>query len=74
MVGLDFKDFLDLERGDTILGKSKLKWKRDLHGIKIPHRVFQGPQCDKDKICKQCEITPKKIALNVRLLNLLRGV
>ena len=37
MVGLNFKDFLDLERCDTILGKSKLNWKRDLHGIKIPH-------------------------------------
>ena len=33
MVGLNFKDFLDLERGDTILGKSKLNWKRDLHGV-----------------------------------------
>ena len=28
MVGLNFKDFLDLERGDTILGESKLKWKK----------------------------------------------
>ena len=59
MVGLNFKDFLDLERGDTILGKSKLNWKRDLHGVKIPHRVFQCPQCDNDKICKECEISPK---------------
>ena len=60
MVGLNFKDFLDLERSDdTILGKSKLNWKRDLHGIKIPHRVFQCPQCDNDKICKECELSPK---------------
>ena len=39
-VGLNIKDFLDLEKGDTIVGKSKLNWKRDLHGIKIRHRVF----------------------------------
>ena len=39
MVGLNSKDFLDLERGDTFVGKSKLNWKRGLHGIKIPHRV-----------------------------------
>ena len=26
MVGLNFKDFLDLEKGDTILGKSKLNF------------------------------------------------
>ena len=59
MVGLSFKDFLDLERGDTILGKSKLNWKRVLRGVKIPHRVFQCPQCDNDRICKQCEISPR---------------
>ena len=59
MVGLNFKDFLDLERGDSILGESKLNWKRDLHGVKIPHRVFQCPQFDNDRICKQCEIYPK---------------
>ena len=59
MVGLNFKIFLDLEKGDTILGLSKLNWKRDLHGVKIPHRLFQCPQCDKEKICKQCEISPE---------------
>ena len=59
MVGLIFKVFLDLERGDTILGELKLNLKRGLHGVKIPHRVFQCPQCDNDRICKQCEISPK---------------
>ena len=59
MVGLNLKGFLDLEKGYTILVKSKLNLKRDLHGVKIPHRVFQCPQCDNDKICKQCEISPK---------------
>ena len=54
------KKFLDLGRGVTILGKSKLNWKRRLHEVNIPHRVFHYPQCDNDKICKQCEISPKK--------------
>ena len=61
MVGLNFKVFLDLEKSDTILGISKLNWKRYLHGVRIPHRLFQCPQCDKDKICKQCEISPEMI-------------
>ena len=59
MVRLNFKDFLDLDRGDIILGKSKLNWKRDLHGVKVPQRIFQCPQCDNDKICKQCEVSLK---------------
>ena len=50
MVGLIFKGFLDLETGDSFSGKSKIKWKRDLYGIKIPHRVFQCQRCDNDKI------------------------
>ena len=59
LVGLNFKDFFGLERGENLLGKSKLKWRRDLPCVKIRHRVFQCPQCDNDKICKQCEISPK---------------
>ena len=59
MVELNFKDFLDLQRGDTSVGKSEINWKRDLHGIKLLHRVFQSPQCYNDRICKQCEISPK---------------
>ena len=59
MVGLIFKGFLDLERGDSISAKSKVNWKRDRHGIKILHRVFQCPRCDNDKVCKQCDVSPK---------------
>ena len=59
MVGMNFKDFLELENGEMILGKSKLNWKRNLHGVRIPHRVFQCPQCDNDKTCNQCKIKPK---------------
>ena len=38
MVGLNFNDFLDLKRGNIVLVKSKLNWKKDIHGIKILHR------------------------------------
>ena len=69
MVGQNFKDFFDLERGDTILGKSKLNWKRDLHGTKIPQRVFHCPQCDNDKICKQFEVSPKMDCFECEVVN-----
>ena len=59
MVGLYFKVILDLEGGDTLLGKSKLNWKRDLHGMRITLTAFHCPQCDNGKISKQCEMSPK---------------
>ena len=34
MVGLNFRDFLDLKKGDTILGKSKLNWRRDIQVLR----------------------------------------
>ena len=68
MVGLNFKNFLDLERADAFLGKSKLNWKIDLCGIRIPYTVLQCPQCDNDQIRKQCEIFPKKICFECEVL------
>ena len=65
MVGLNFKDFPNLERDDTFLGKSKLNRKIDIHGVKIPHRAFQCSQCQNDRICKQCQISPRA-ALSLR--------
>ena len=59
MVRLKFRDFLDLERDDKLLGKSKLNWKRDLHGVIIPQKIIQCAECENDKTCKQCEISPK---------------
>ena len=59
LVGLNFKDFSHLQRGDTILGNSQLKSKRGLCGVNIPHSVFQCPQSYSDKIEKQCEMSPK---------------
>ena len=72
MVGLNFKDFPNLGNGKTISSESKLKWKRYLHGVKVRHREFHYPQCDNDKICKQCEISPKMKCFNVRWLKLVR--
>ena len=40
--------------------KPKLNWKRDLHGVKVPHRKFQCLECDYDEICEQCEISRRK--------------
>ena len=59
MVGLYFKDFLDLEKGDTTLGQPKLNWKKELHGIRTLHRIFRSAQCDNDKTYKQCELSLK---------------
>ena len=50
MVGLNFKEFPDLEKADFVLGKPKQNWKRDSHGVKIPHRVFQCSRCGNDRI------------------------
>ena len=37
MSGVSFRDFLDLQRGQTVQSISKLKWKRELQGIEVPH-------------------------------------
>ena len=49
MVGFKVKDFPDLERGDTILGKSKLIWKKDLHGVEFPEGCFNAHNAMKIK-------------------------
>ena len=59
MLGLIFSKFLDLERGVTIFGKSKLNWRRNLYGIKIPPTNENCLDCDKTKTCDQCELKPK---------------
>ena len=72
MVGLNFKEFLGSEKSDTILVKTKLNWKRDFHGY-IPHRVFQCPQCDNDKISKQCDMSPKMNCFQCELVKACRN-
>ena len=51
---IKFKDFLDLEQGKTLTNISKLKWKRELTGIKIPHRKIGCENCDESKACESC--------------------
>ena len=51
---IKFKDFLDLEQGKTLTNISKLKWKRELTGIKIPHRKIGCENCDESKTCESC--------------------
>ena len=60
MMKLNFKVFVDIENGEKISSKPNLNWKRDLHGVKIPHREFQYLECDNNEICKQCEISRRK--------------
>ena len=57
---MNFKDFLDLESGETNWSESKLKWKRDLHGEKVPHRELQWLECDNSEIYKQGEVSLRK--------------
>ena len=56
---ITFKDFLDLEKGLTIENRSKLKWKREIAGIKIPHRKLNFELCNENKLCKSCLIKPE---------------
>ena len=56
---ITFRGFLNLEQGKTLKSISKLKWKRELAGIKIPHRKVGCENCDASKKCVGCEIKPE---------------
>ena len=64
---ITFKDFLDLEQGKTIKNISKLKWKRELAGIKIPHRKVGCENCDESKKCVGCVIKPEMNCFNCEI-------
>ena len=61
------KDFLDLEQGKTLKNVSKLKWKRQLAGIKIPHRKVGCESCDESKKWNDCVIKPEMICFNCEI-------
>ena len=61
------KDILDLEQGKTLKNISKLKWKRELAGIKIPHRKVGCENCDASKKCVGCEIKPEMNCFNCEI-------
>ena len=64
---ITFKDFLDLEQGKTLKNTSKLKWKRELAGIKIPHRKIGCNNCDESKKCVGCVIKPEMNCFNCEI-------
>ena len=57
--GLSFKDYIDLELGNTISNMSKIKWKREFGGIKIPHRKHDCSNCNESLLCDSCKRNPK---------------
>ena len=56
---IKFKDLLDLEAGETLKNRSKLRWKRELAGIKIPHRKMDCENFDESKKYDFCVIKPE---------------
>ena len=66
---ITFKDFLDLEQGKTLKNISKLKWKRELAGIKIPHRKVKCENCDESKKCVDCAMKPEMNCFNCEVSN-----
>ena len=64
---VSFKDFLDLEQGKTLKNISKLKWKRELAGIKIPRRKVGCESCDESKRCVGCVIKPEMNCFNCEI-------
>ena len=61
---ITFKNFLGLEQGKTLRNISKLKWKRELAGIKIPHRKVGCENCDASKNCVGYVIQPEMNCFN----------
>ena len=53
-----FKDFLNMEKGLIARNTSKLNWKRDLLGFKVPQSVNNCENCQNDKMCRLCIIDP----------------
>ena len=64
---ITFEDFLDLERGKALKNISKLKWKRELAGIKIPYRKVDCENCDASNKCVGCEIKPEMNCFNCEI-------
>ena len=64
---ITFKGFLDLEQGETLKNLSKLKWKRELAGIKIPHRKLGCEDCDESKKGVGCVIKPEMNCFNCEI-------
>ena len=64
---ITFKDFLDLEQGKALRNISKLKWERELGGIKIPHRRLGCENCDESRKCLNCELKQEMNCFNCEI-------
>ena len=62
-----FKEFLNMEKGLIVRKISKLKWKRKLFIVKVPHRVFNCEYCQNDKMCHSCIKDPKKNCFDCKI-------
>ena len=48
-----------MEKGLIVRNTSKLNWKRDLLGVKVPQRDIDCEICQNDKMCRSCMIDLK---------------
>ena len=64
---ITFKDYLNLECGQSIKNRSKLKWKREITGIQIPHRKINCDQCNENNRCESCQNQPKMNCMHCEL-------
>ena len=49
---IGFKEFRNMEEGLIVRNTSKLNWKRDSIGVKVPHKVKNCENCQNDKLCR----------------------
>ena len=56
-----------MEQGKTLENISKLKWKRELAGIEIPHRKNGSENCDENKKVVGSEIKTEKNCFNCEI-------
>ena len=56
---VSFKGFVYLERGEVVRSISKLNWKRELYGVKVPDGTFGFQKYQEDKKCQSCDFNPK---------------
>ena len=73
MSGVSFEEILDLKRGQTVKNISKLKWRRELQGIKVPHRKINCGNCLEDEKCQSCVSYSKMNCFDCELAKSCRG-
>ena len=64
---VSFKVYLDLEKCITVRNMSQLNWKRELYGVKLPHRFIGCGNCREDRKCWSGLIDPKMNCFECKL-------